>query len=549
MSKSQGKMADQSDRSQLPPGWECRYDIRSGRPYFVNHFTRTTTWEDPRVRYWQYARYAQAHPSSTPSSITAVHGPESIPLQTGGGGGGVHLVYTGSHRAPQVYPTSSPYRNPQPAFLPPGIQDLKTPLSTRSTSAMLSNFGGMTIGSPTPIRNMETVLTDSSDVEIQVAKISAMFPTVSDTHIRLLLKKYHNRAAVVMSALQVEKHPFCEPGPCTPMGIHSAYAIPRCRLPAYAIHAGLTLSPPRGGRPAPHSPKMKLRYLKNVFPKVDETILLDILEQSDNNVQKASEKLIELGYEKRNPTAPSRTLARKKEEEQEQDRQAAPTPPPRMKSLEEKNKMKASLMEKYKTVPERVILLAMDSVDYDEERAVHILDIMVAEEASRTPRTSSGQSSRSDERKESPPITEALKMTASPIKKVTIEVDTEKSKRSKSKSETPRVSRGTSTTEDKEYKSPYLSKPTGPNPDLHKGANNDLLLPDYAPWTGPDPNILSKWSYGNTTAVGHNPSLVTGSRTTANGPNPELRKGPLRGLAQGSIYSQRSAANIESRGK
>lgn len=26
-------MAEQSDRSQLPPGWECRYDIRSGRPY------------------------------------------------------------------------------------------------------------------------------------------------------------------------------------------------------------------------------------------------------------------------------------------------------------------------------------------------------------------------------------------------------------------------------------------------------------------------------------------------------------------------------------
>lgn len=26
-------MAEESDRSQLPPGWECRYDIRSGRPY------------------------------------------------------------------------------------------------------------------------------------------------------------------------------------------------------------------------------------------------------------------------------------------------------------------------------------------------------------------------------------------------------------------------------------------------------------------------------------------------------------------------------------
>ena len=43
-------------------------------------------------------------------------------------------------------------------------------------------------------------------------------------------------------------------------------------------------------------------------------MLLDILEQSDNNVQKASEKLIDLGYEKRNPTAPK--SLRKKEEEQ-----------------------------------------------------------------------------------------------------------------------------------------------------------------------------------------------------------------------------------------
>jgi hypothetical protein len=58
------------------------------------------------------------------------------------------------------------------------------------------------------------------------------------------------------------------------------------------------------------------RYLKNVFPKVDETILLDILEQSDNNVQKASEKLIGLGYEKRNPTLPAKALAKKKEQEQ-----------------------------------------------------------------------------------------------------------------------------------------------------------------------------------------------------------------------------------------
>ncbi|KAK1136649.1 hypothetical protein K0M31_001193 [Melipona bicolor] len=439
---------------------------------------------------------------------------------------------------------------------------------------MTNRLGDMTLGSPTPIKNMETCLTQNSDSELQVAKINAMFPTVSDTHIRLLLKKYHNRAALVVSALQVEKNPLCAPGPCTPVGVHSNYAIPRWRLPSHAIHAALTLSPPRGARPAPNSPKIKLssffisvsswftvyhmldsvkftqiidRYLKNVFPKVEETMLLDILEQSDNNVQKASEKLIDLGYEKRNPTAPK--SLRKKEEEQINNEQIVPTPPPRMKSIEEKNKMKIRLMEKYKSVPERVIMLAMDSVDYDEEKAIHILDIMVTEEATRPLCTSSSQSSRSDERKDSPPVTEAVKLTSSPIKKVVKNTDSEKSKRSKTKIEIPKVSRGTSTTEDNEYKSPYLTKPVGPNPDLPKGASNDLLLPDYAPWSGPDPNLLTKEMYNKTIANGHDASLLFGNRYVAKGPNPELRKGPLRELTQGSIYSQRNVSNTESRGK
>lgn len=290
------------------------------------------------------------------------------------------------------------------------------------------------------------------------------------------------------------------------------------------------------------------RYLKNVFPKVEETMLLDILEQSDNNVQKASEKLIDLGYEKRNPIAP-KSLRKKEEEQIKKEQQIAPTPPPRMKSLEEKNKMKMRLVEKYKSVPERVIMLAMDSVDYDEERAIHILDIMVTEEATRPLCTSSSQSSKSDERKDSPPITEAVKLTISPIKKIVKDADSEKSKRSKNKIEIPKVSRGTSTTEDNEYKSPYLTKSVGPNPDLPKGANNDLLLPDYAPWSGPDPNLLGKEIYNKTIANGHDASLVFGNRYVAKGPNPELRKGPLRELTQGSIYSQRNISNTESRGK
>lgn len=48
---------------------------------------------------------------------------------------------------------------------------------------------------------------------------------------------------------------------------------------------------------------------------MDEYVLLDTLEQCDNNVQKATDKLLELGYEKRSPTAPSRSSIKKKEEE------------------------------------------------------------------------------------------------------------------------------------------------------------------------------------------------------------------------------------------
>uniref|UniRef100_V9I9H3 WW domain-containing protein n=1 Tax=Apis cerana TaxID=7461 RepID=V9I9H3_APICE len=73
-------MAEESDRSQLPPGWECRYDIRSGRPYFINHFNRTTTWEDPRVRYWQYSQYIQSQNSMALSSATTITS-QDIPMQ------------------------------------------------------------------------------------------------------------------------------------------------------------------------------------------------------------------------------------------------------------------------------------------------------------------------------------------------------------------------------------------------------------------------------------------------------------------------------------
>lgn len=39
---------DEMSAESLPPDWEQRIDSRTGWPYYVNHATKTTQWEDPR---------------------------------------------------------------------------------------------------------------------------------------------------------------------------------------------------------------------------------------------------------------------------------------------------------------------------------------------------------------------------------------------------------------------------------------------------------------------------------------------------------------------
>ncbi|XP_037352025.1 BAG family molecular chaperone regulator 3 isoform X1 [Talpa occidentalis] len=48
------------DRDPLPPGWEIKIDPQTGWPFFVDHNSRTTTWNDPRV--------PPEGPKETPSS-------------------------------------------------------------------------------------------------------------------------------------------------------------------------------------------------------------------------------------------------------------------------------------------------------------------------------------------------------------------------------------------------------------------------------------------------------------------------------------------------
>lgn len=44
--------------------------------------------------------------------------------------------------------------------------------------------------------------------------------------------------------------------------------------------------------------------MKIIFPQVEETLLLHLLSNADNNVQKASEELVLLGYTKRELSSP-----------------------------------------------------------------------------------------------------------------------------------------------------------------------------------------------------------------------------------------------------
>lgn len=143
-------------------------------------------------------------------------------------------------------------------------------------------------------------------------------------------------------------------------------------------------------------------------------LLLDLLANADNNVQKASEKLTSMGYEKRDTTA-LRPHSRNREEQMKRERiEAEPTPPPqpRLKSNEEKQKsewcyassrfvhewthiertlpftpkfaVKNQLKAKYKDVAGRIITMALDSVDYSEEKACRILEIVMQDDKSIT---------------------------------------------------------------------------------------------------------------------------------------------------------------------
>ncbi|GFS19908.1 BAG family molecular chaperone regulator 4 [Elysia marginata] len=84
----------------LPQGWEMRFDSVSGWPYFIDHNTRNTTWQDPRLM-------AMNHQTPYPNYRTV-----EIPVKYEGGTNSQHLNYPHPQQ-PQPQPNNhqQPHHN------------------------------------------------------------------------------------------------------------------------------------------------------------------------------------------------------------------------------------------------------------------------------------------------------------------------------------------------------------------------------------------------------------------------------------------------------
>jgi len=591
-------MAD--DKGSLPPGWDMKFDARTGKFYFINHYTKTTSWEDPRDRYQQIGKAGtKEKENKEPDPMTGLQGSSSlVPLANqqvasmrreleaeqenrgqlrssspGARYGAPQMGYAQAHASlGRLQLDTEPYESPLP--------------SQRSTLRRDSHILA-------EISEMDSTFTNQ---ESAVSKISAMFPTVEEAHIRDLYKKYHGSQAVVMSALQVAKHPIVAAGPAT-SSVYSPMALRHATLPgaAQGVLAGITMtgslppnlhppymtptmgardisslaessgyptprpgtaasdldtlymgSPQIGGNnlfrsfPKPHSsPKMKLRYLKSVFPTVEEYLLLDVLANSENNVQKTSDKLSKMGYVRREtPSAPRLHAKRKEEERLAEKRTPLPKPPP-IKTEKEKMDLRRKLKDKYEKkfeIPERILFMALESVLFDEDQANSLIQSMIEDDLRRQKEKDAARAKERAEKKKSPKpvrkVVEAERPKPSSPKKVPRQAVSQ-DKRGFQK-HSVRILEETDSLDGTDQADECRTLSKGPNPALRKGPNDDLLLTNYVTWNGP--NAAIRKGPNSAVAKGPNPENVQGPRARAGGPNLANRKGP-QGLAKGSIYS------------
>jgi len=290
------------------------------------------------------------------------------------------------------------------------------------------------------------------------------------------------------------------------------------------------------------SPKMKLRYLKSVFPTVEEYLLLDVLANSENNVQKTADKLSKMGYVRRETPAAPRLHAKRKEEERLAEKRTPLPKPPPIKTEKEKDDLRRKMKDRYEkkfNIPERILFMALESVLFDEDQANNLIQSMIEDDLKRQKAKEAEKARERAERKKSPKpmrkVVEAERPKPSSPKRVPRPLSTSQDKRGFTK-HSVRINEESEITDGPSQNSGTKSIAKGPNPSLRKGPNDDLLLTDYVTWNGPNTSL--KKGPNASAAKGPNPANRQNfnNKTVAIGPNPANRKGP-QGLAKGSVYS------------
>jgi len=77
--------------------------------------------------------------------------------------------------------------------------------------------------------------------------------------------------------------------------------------------------------------------MKSLFPKADETIILDTLYAADDNLKSATDLLLSMGYEKRDSTASAKGTPQRRVEVKVIGEKEMPAPP-RKRGIEDKQK-------------------------------------------------------------------------------------------------------------------------------------------------------------------------------------------------------------------
>eukprot|EP00092_Neocalanus_flemingeri_P007777 GFUD01008397.1.p1 GENE.GFUD01008397.1~~GFUD01008397.1.p1 ORF type:complete len:518 (-),score=142.65 GFUD01008397.1:400-1893(-) len=297
----------------------------------------------------------------------------------------------------------------------------------------------------------------------------------------------------------------------------------------------------------------KSRYLKSVFPTAEEFLILDVLANSGNNVQKAADRLVKMGYVKKDPLAAPSTITEN-----------------------EKIKLRKKMKDKYENefgIHETILFMALESSNYNEEQATNFVKSMIEnmqqdkevekirerDEKIKSKKIAEAekiklQKSAEAEKIKLQKIAEAEKIKSQKIaaaKKIKSQKIAE-AKHPKNvprpsspqgkRGFTPRTSKGTNTQEKGSGGTECKTNAKGPNPDLRKGPNDALLLTDYVNWNGPNPEL--KRGPNPTGAQGPNLEFRKGPSGCSTGPNALNRKGPgSSSIAKGPNPDSRKGPN------